>query len=419
MVMFKKNVLAVVLAGGKGARLEPLTRDRAKPAVPFGGAYRIIDFTLSNCYNSGLRKLLVLTQYKAMSLDRHLLLGWSRYFCREMGEFVDVVPPQHRVDESWYLGTADAVYQNIYTIEKERPDYLIVLAGDHIYKMNYREMIRFHIDSGAEATVAALEVPVETARGQFGVMEIDENRQIIGFEEKPPEPKTLPESSSHCMASMGIYVFSAKPLYERLCKDATDKASKHDFGTNIIPSIIETGKAFAFPFKDENRKKQAYWRDVGTLDAYYEANMDLINVDPLLNLYDEEWPITTFHPNCPPPKFVFAEHGRRGLAVDSLVCAGTILSGGEAVRSILGRRVRINSFALVEDSILFSGVNVGRNVKIRRAIIDKWVSLPQGIQIGYDHEEDRRRGYFVTENGVTVIAKGERQSMFPQELMDM
>ena len=407
--MPRKDVLAVILAGGKGARLEPLTRDRAKPAVPFGGAYRIIDFTLSNCYNSGMRKILLLTQYKAMSLDRHLIHGWGRYFCREMSEFADVVPPQHRIDESWYLGTADAVYQNIYTIERERPNYLLVLAGDHIYKMNYRKMIQAHIETGAEATVATLTVPIAEAQGQFGVMEIDADRRIVGFEEKPTRPKPLPDNPDYCMASMGIYVFSAKTIYERLCRDAINKDSKHDFGTNIIPGMIDSRKVFAFPFMDENRKTQAYWRDVGTIDAYYEANMDLTQVDPLLNLYDEDWPIYTLHPNCPPPKFVFSEAGdgtvRRGVALDSIVCSGSIISGGQVYRSILGRSVRVNSYALIEDSILFSRVNVGRHVKIRRAIIDKEVDIPEGTTIGYDQELDRSRGFTVTENGITVIAK--------------
>ncbi|MDR3109908.1 MAG: glucose-1-phosphate adenylyltransferase [Planctomycetaceae bacterium] len=404
-----KDVLAVILAGGKGARLEPLTRDRAKPAVPFGGAYRIIDFTLSNCYNSGLRKILLLTQYKAMSLDRHLIHGWSRYFCREMSEFVDVVPPQHRIDESWYLGTADAVYQNIYTIEQEHPSYIIVLAGDHIYKMNYRKMIKAHIANGADATVAVLTVPIEEARGQFGVIEIDSNNRIIGFEEKPENPKPLPNDPYNCMASMGVYVFTAKTIYEWLCQDAMDKSSKHDFGTNIIPSMIDSGRVYAFPFMDENRKTQAYWRDVGTLDAYYEANIDLTRVDPLLNLYDAAWPIYTYNPNCPPPKFVFSEGGdgvvRRGVAMDSIVCSGTIVSGGQVYRSIIGRESRVNSYAVIEDSILFPNVIVGRHVRIRRAIIDKDVIIPEETHIGYDHDLDRERGFTVTENGITVIAK--------------
>ncbi|HTN75472.1 MAG TPA: sugar phosphate nucleotidyltransferase, partial [Pirellulaceae bacterium] len=263
------NTLAVVLAGGKGSRLEPLTRDRAKPAVPFGGLYRIIDFALSNCLNSGLRKMLVLTQYKAMSLDRHINLGWRHFFCRELGEFIDVVPPQQRIDEQWYQGTADAVYQNIYVLEKERPEYVVILAGDHVYKMNYREMVDYHKEMKADLTIGALPVSQEEAT-QFGVMEIDQNQRIVGFEEKPAQPKTIPGESDRCLASMGIYVFTARFLFEQLCRDATRQDSMHDFGKNIIPAIIDSHRVFAFPFRDENRKTEAYWRDVGTLDAYYE-----------------------------------------------------------------------------------------------------------------------------------------------------
>jgi glucose-1-phosphate adenylyltransferase len=410
-----KNVLAVILAGGKGSRLEPLTRDRAKPAVPFGGAYRIIDFTLSNCLNSGIRKMLLLTQYKAMSLDRHINLGWQSYLCRELGEFIDVVPPQQRIDEHWYQGTADAVYQNIYTIEKERPKYVVILAGDHIYKMNYARLIEHHIQNHADMTVGALRVPVSEAAYQFGVMEIDTENRVVGFEEKPQYPKSIPGDSNIALASMGIYVFTARFLFEQLCLDATRPQSQHDFGRNIIPSVIQQSRVFAFPFTDENRKKDAYWRDVGTLDAYYEANMDLISVDPLLNMYDDEWPVRTFQPNLPPPKFVFAEKtpgGRCGQALDSLVCAGTVVSGGRLEGSIVGCNSRINSYATVEDSILFDGVNVGRHAKIRRAIIDKGVCIPQGIEIGYDRELDLARGFTVTEKGITVIAKTHGAEQF-------
>ncbi len=403
-----KDVLAVILAGGKGSRLEPLTRDRAKPAVPFGGAYRIIDFTLSNCLNSGVRKNLVLTQYKAMSLDRHINLGWQSYLCRELGEFIDVVPPQQRIDEHWYQGTADAVYQNIYTIEKERPKYVVILAGDHIYKMNYATLVNRHIETNADVTVATLRVAVDVAARQFGVVEIDSECRVTGFEEKPENPKPIPSDTSHALASMGVYVFTARFLFEQLCLDATRHGSQHDFGHDIIPSVINTHRVFAFPFTDENRKKEAYWRDVGTLDAYYDANMDLISVDPQLNMYDGEWPIRTYQPNLPPPKFVFAEQGataRRGQALDSIICQGCIVSGGQLERSIVGPDSRINSYAQVQDSILFEGVDVGRYAKIRRAIIDKGVHIPAGIEIGYDHDLDRSRGFLVTEHDVTVIAK--------------
>jgi glucose-1-phosphate adenylyltransferase len=409
------QVVAVVLAGGKGSRLEPLTRDRAKPAVPFGGVYRIIDFTLSNCLNSGLRKMLVLTQYKAMSLDRHINRGWRRYLCPDLGEFIDVVPPQQRIDENWYRGTADAVYQNIYTIEKERPEHVVILAGDHIYKMNYRSLVDIHIEQSAEVTVGALRVRREEAAGQFGVMEVDRNWRIVGFEEKPAQPKAIPGDPDHCLASMGIYVFNARFMFEQLCLDATKTDSAHDFGRNIIPGIIDSHRVIAYPFLDENRKSDAYWRDVGTLDAYWEANMDLISVDPLLNMYDQRWPIRTIQPDMPPPKFVFAEpgpQGRRGQALDSIVCAGSVVSGGRVERSLLGPNTRVNSFAVVEDSILFEGVDIGRHAQVHRAIIDKGVHIPAGMRIGHDPDEDRRRGFTVSEGGVTVIAKADGAEHF-------
>ena len=402
-----KDVLAVILAGGKGSRLEPLTRDRAKPAVPFGGVYRIVDFTLSNCLNSGIRKMLVLTQYKAMSLDRHISLGWRDYFCRELGEFIDVVPPQQRIDEHWYQGTADAVYQNIYTLEKERPHYVVILAGDHIYKMNYAKLVEAHLDKQADMTVGALRVSLAEAT-QFGVMQVDTENRVIGFEEKSPTPKPVPGDPEHALASMGIYVFNSRFLFEQLCLDATRPGSKHDFGHDVIPAIINTHRVFAYPFMDENMKTHAYWRDVGTLDAYFEANRDLITVDPQLNLYDDRWPIRTFQPNLPPPKFVFAEVGnaaRRGHALDSIVCQGAIISGGQIERSIIGPNARVNSYSKIEDSILFEGVNVGRHAHIRRAIIDKGVVIPQSMRIGYDHDHDRALGFTVTDKGITVIAK--------------
>ncbi len=404
-----KNTLAVILAGGKGTRLEPLTRDRAKPAVPFGGLYRIIDFTLSNCLNSDIRRVLMLTQYKAMSLDRHINQGWRHYFNRELGEFIDVVPPQQRIDEQWYQGTADAVYQNIYVLEKERPEHVVILAGDHIYKMNYKAMVQYHKEVGADVTIGALRVNPIEAR-QFGVMEIDKDQRIVGFQEKVQNPKTIPGDPEHCLGSMGIYVFTARFLFEQLCRDATKPGSRHDFGRDIIPSLIDTHRIMAFPFRDENRKTDAYWRDVGTLDAYFEANMDLIGIDPLLNLYDEEWPIRTFQANLPPPKFVFGSRGepdRCGRAIDSIVCQGTIVSGGLVERCILGPRVRVNSYANVADSILFEAVDVGRHARIRRAIIDKGVKVPPGMEIGYDLERDRRRGLTVSEGGIVVIAKGD------------
>jgi glucose-1-phosphate adenylyltransferase len=405
------DVLAVILAGGKGSRLEPLTRDRAKPAVPFGGAYRIIDFAMSNCLNSGIRKILMLTQYKAISLDRHINLGWSSLFCRELGEYVDIIPPQQRIDENWYQGTADAVYQNIYSLEKERHRYVVILAGDHIYKMNYRKMVEYHQASNADLTIAALPVSYEAAK-EFGVMQVNEQSRVIGFEEKPKQPRTMPGRPKECLASMGIYVFSSRFLYEQLLEDANKVGSSHDFGKNIIPSIINQHRVFAFPFLDENGKSQAYWRDVGTLDAFYAANMDLISVDPLLNMYDQNWPIRTYQRNLPPPKFIFddrskGDYERVGCAVDSMVCNGTIVSGGRVQQSIIGRNVRVNSYSQINNSILFDNVVVGRHAKLNRAIIDKNVVIPEGCEIGFDHELDRRRGFAVSSSGIVVVGKSD------------
>lgn len=399
------RTLAVILAGGKGSRLEPLTRDRAKPAVPFGGAYRVIDFTLSNCLNSGLRKILVLTQYKAMSLDRHINMGWQRYFSREMGEFADIIPPQQRIDENWYQGTADAVYQNIYAIEKERPKFVVILAGDHIYKMNYQLFVRYHIEKGADLTIGVLPVMRDEAARQFGVLEVNVENRVIGFQEKPADPKPIPGDGGHCLASMGIYVSTIRFFFEELCRDAIRQGSRHDFGGDIIPAIMHTSRVFAYPFMDENRKQTAYWRDVGTLDAYYEANMDLVSVDPQLNMYDHAWPIRTYQPNYPPPKFVFAEGNRRGFALDSIVCAGTVISGGQIERSIIGPQCRIHSYAQVTDSILSEGVSIGRHARVHRAIIDKDVAIAAGTEIGCDSALDRARGFLVTDDGVTIIAK--------------
>jgi glucose-1-phosphate adenylyltransferase len=405
----------MILAGGKGSRLDPLTRDRAKPAVPFGGIYRIIDFTLSNCINSGLRRIYVLTQYKTASLDRHLGMGW-RFLSREVDEFVEVLAPQQRIDEHWYKGTGDAIYQNIYSIEKEDPHVVLILAGDHIYKMNYARMIQSHIQNQAAVTVACIPTPLDEASGNFGVMEIDSQLRITGFEEKPLYPKPMPDDPTRCLASMGIYVFTASVMYDQLFRDAGRPTSSHDFGKNIIPDMIQDQKAvFAYPFLDENRKDALYWRDVGTLDAYYQANMDLVAVDPLLNLYDQDWPIRTSQPQTPPPKFVFAEEGpgaRRGTALDSMISQGCIISGGRVQRSILSPNVRINSFAEVEDSILFEGVEVGRYASVRRAIIDKDVKIPAHARIGFGNEQKLH----LTEGGVVVIAKDEPLESSPAAL---
>lgn len=411
-----RDVLTMILAGGKGTRLEPLTRDRAKPAVPFGGLYRIIDFTLSNCINSGLRRILVLTQYKARSLDRHLSAGW-RFLNRELGEFIEVLPPQQRIDEHWYRGTADAIYQNIYSIEKEKPRYLLVLAGDHIYKMDYGDMLRAHIERQADVTIGCIPVPVRESR-HFGVMAVDDEDHVLNFLEKPHRADPLPDAPDHCLGSMGIYVFTMRPLFDVLCEDATDPNSHHDFGHNIIPTMIRSHRVVAFRFVDRNRKDTPYWRDVGTLDAYYQANMDLVGVDPVLNLYDHDWPIRTYQPQLPPPKFVFSDdgprgHARRGEALDSMVCQGCIISGGSARRSILSPGVRVNSYTVIDESILLDGVEVGRHCHIRRAIIDKYVTIPPHTTIGYNLEHDRQRGFTITDHGVVVIAKAESLEAVP------
>jgi glucose-1-phosphate adenylyltransferase len=413
-----REVLTLILAGGKGTRLEPLTRDRAKPAVPFGGLYRIIDFTLSNCINSDLRRILVLTQYKARSLSRHIGAGWS-FLPRELDEYIEVLPPQQRIDENWYKGTADAIYQNIYTIEKSDPRYVLILAGDHIYKMDYGHMIRAHIERGAELTIGCIPVPRKEGV-HFGIMDVDKEDHVTGFLEKPADPPEMPGMPGQTLASMGIYVFTARTLFELLCQDATRGDSGHDFGRDIIPPILGTQRVFAYRFRDQNRKEVPYWRDVGTLDAYYQANLDLINVDPVLNLYDREWPIRTYQPQLPPPKFVFndgpSENARRGEAHDSMVCQGAIISGGHVRRSILSPNVRVNSYAEVEASILFDGVNVGRHCRIRRAIIDKDVQIPAGSTIGYNLEHDRQRGFIISEQGVIVIAKSELPETFAERL---
>lgn len=401
-----KKVLTFIMAGGKGERLWPLTKDRAKPAVPFGGIYRIIDFTLSNCINSGIRKIHVLTQYKSISLARHLRQGWN-IFDAALGEYIDIIPAQQRIDENWYQGTADSIYQNIYSIEMEKPDYVFILAGDHVYKMNYTEMLDFHIQSGADLTISVVELPKEAA-AQLGVVEVDAKSRVAGFEEKPKAPKTIIGNPHKIYASMGIYIFNREILEEELIEDAKHP-TQHDFGKNIIPNMIKRkANIYAYNFKDENKKEAKYWRDIGTIDAYYEANLGLTDVDPIFNLYDKEWPIRTYHEQYPPAKTVFAggEIGDRvGLALDSVISGGCIISGGKIQRSVLSHNVRINSYSQVLDSVIMEGVDVGRYAKIKRAIIDKDVKIPRGLAIGYDPEEDKKR-FSVTDSGIVVVAKG-------------
>lgn len=402
-----RKVITYIMAGGKGERLFPLTRDRTKPAVPFGGIYRIIDFTLNNCINSGLRRIYVLTQYKSESLQRHIRLGWN-ILPSELGQFIEILPAQQRVGESWYLGTADAIYQNIYTFENEKADEVLILAGDHVYKMNYYKMIDAFREADADLMVNVVELDKEKA-SLLGVVEVDTAGRVKGFEEKPRNPKTIPDRPDKIYASMGIYVFKRQVLEEELSDDAKNKKSTHDFGKDIIPQMLKKNrKVFIYNFQDENKREATYWRDIGTIDAYYEANMDLVQVDPVFNLYDDEWPIRTFQEQFPPAKTIYSGEeiaGRVGLALDSLVSSGCIISGGKVARSILSPNVRIHSYSQVCDSILMEGVNVGRHAKIKRAIVDKDVDIPQGTVIGYDLEQDKKR-FFVSESGIVVVAKG-------------
>ncbi len=398
------DILVILLAGGAGERLSPLTKERAKPAVYFGGPYRIIDFTLSNCLNSGLRRVFIATQYKSLSLSRHIRQGWT-VVSEELGEFIEILPPQKRVGEHWYQGTADAVYQNLYSIIRENPRYVVVLAGDHVYKMDYLKMLKFHIDAAAEVTLAAIEVPVEDGH-RFGIVAVDGSDRVTGFLEKPQHPPGMPGNPGLALASMGIYVFDSDVLIRALEDDAAKPDSHHDFGKNIIPSVIGHGRTYAYAFYDENKKAAKYWRDVGTIDAYYEAQMDLCHVNPEFNLYDPEWPLRTYMPQAPPAKFVFAEDWRRGEAQDSLISQGCIVSGSRIHGSILCPNVRVHSFCQVEQSILMPGVRVGRHARIRKAIIDRDVDIPRGAMIGFNPEEDRRR-HQVSESGVVVVAPGD------------
>ncbi|MBI3399933.1 MAG: glucose-1-phosphate adenylyltransferase [Acidobacteria bacterium] len=393
--------LVIVLAGGAGERLYPLTKERAKPAVYFGGPYRIIDFALSNCINSGLRRIFIATQYKSLSLNRHIRMGWN-IVSEELGEFVEILPPQKRVSEHWYQGTADAVYQNLYSIMRESPRHLIVLSGDHVYKMDYSRMLRFHLDHEAAVTLATIEVPLADAH-RFGVIAVDETERVTGFQEKPAAPSPVPGAPDVALASMGVYIFDTDVLVGALEADA-NQPTTHDFGKDIIPTLIHQAAAvYAYRFYDENKKSSKYWRDIGTLDAYFEANMDLCHVNPEFNLYDPEWPLRTYQPQAPPAKFVFAEAGARcGQALDSVISPGCIVSGSSIYGSVLCPNVRVHSFCHIEQSILMPGVRVGRHARMRRAIIDRDVLIPRGALIGYDEAEDRRR-HTVTDSGVVVV----------------
>lgn len=399
-----QNVLAILLAGGAGERLSPLTSNTAKPAVPFGGTYRIIDFTLSNCMNSDIRRIFILTQYKALELTRHIREGWT-IFSGELNEFIEVIPPMKRVHEDWYLGTADAVYQNKESIVSENAAYTLILAADHIYKMDYHEMVAWHDHKNADITLATIQIPPEAA-GRFGIVEIDSNYRVIGFEEKPQHGNPVrsifnPEMAS---ASMMIYVFKTEKLIEVLEEDAADANSSHDFGRDVLPRWIGRANVVAYDFQDLNRKKVRYWRDVGTLDAYYDANLDLVEVTPEFNLYDKNWPIRTRLQQQPPAKFVFALEGRRmGVAIDSIVSAGCIVSGGRVTRSVLSPGVRVNSYCEIDGCILMANSEVGRYSRLTRTIVPANVIIPENSLIGFNLQEDRAKGYTVTDSGVVVL----------------
>ncbi len=397
-----KNTLALVLAGGRGSRLYELTDWRAKPGVPFGGKFRIIDFPLSNCVNSGIRRIGVLTQYKAHSLVRHLGRGWSN-FQSELGEFVEVLPASQRTGGEWYTGTADAIYQNLDIIRTHKPDYVLVLSGDHIYKMDYGPMLAFHVANEADMTVSCLEVPIAEAAGSFGVMTVNEGNRVLRFDEKPANPTPTPGNDSITLASMGNYIFNTQFLYDQLIADADNKESEHDFGKDIIPSMIENNRVFAYPFRDSETGNQAFWRDVGTLDAYWEAHMELVSIDPQLDLYDKDWPILTHQLQLAPAKFIFNDDGRRGEAHDSMVSGGCLISGARITGSLLFSNVTVRSHTAVTDSVILPDVEIGRHCRINKAIIDRGCKLPENTVIGEDHEQDKARGFRVTEKGVVLV----------------
>jgi glucose-1-phosphate adenylyltransferase len=397
-----RETLALILAGGQGSRLYELTTWRAKPSLYFGGKLRIIDFPLSNCVNSGIRRIGVLTQYKAHSLIRHLVHGWTGF--RPGGrEFVEILPASQRVGGEWYRGTADAIYQNLDIIRTHKPRQVLILAGDHVYKMDYGPLLAWHAEREADMTVCCMEVPIAEAAGALGVMTVDEAGRIVAFDEKPQHPTPVPGRDDVCLASMGNYVFNTEFLYEQVIKDADTTMSSHDFGRDIIPSIIQKYCVYAFPFRDPETSEQAYWRDVGTIDAFWEANMELISVSPQLNLYDDVWPIFTAQSQSPPAKFVFDEPGRRGEAIQSMISAGCVISGASVSRSLLFSNCFVRSYSTIEESVILPEVQIARHCKIRRAIVDRGTQIGEGTEIGIDPEADRKRGFRITENGITLV----------------
>jgi glucose-1-phosphate adenylyltransferase len=400
-----KDTLALVLAGGRGSRLHELTDWRAKPALYFGGKYRIIDFPLSNCINSGIRRIGVLTQYKSHSLVRHIVRGWS-HFKKELGEFVEILPASQRYSEDWYQGTADAIFQNLDIIRAEMPKYVLVLSGDHVYKMDYGPMLVEHVESGADMTVSCLEVPIAEAANSFGVVRVNSHGRVTGFEEKPAEPAPLPDMPTHTLASMGNYIFNTEFLFELLRRDAEDPHSSHDFGKDLLPKLFHGSHVRAFAFRDMYTGKRAYWRDVGTLDAFWEANLEMVSTTPALNIYDPEWPLWTYQEQQPPAKFVFDDDGRRGMALDSMVAGGTIISGSCVRRSVIFSDVRVHSYCQIDNSVVLPDVEIARRVRLRNVIVDRGCHIPEGMRIGFDAEEDRRHGFRVTAGGVVLVTRG-------------
>ncbi len=398
-----RDTYALILAGGRGSRLHELTTWRAKPALYFGGKFRIIDFPLSNCINSGIRRIGVITQYKSHSLIRHLVRGWG-HFKKELGESVEILPASQRFSENWYEGTADAVFQNIDIIREELPKYVMILSGDHIYRMDYGDLLARHVETGAKMTVCCMKVPLQEAAGAFGVMSVDEDLRIKGFTEKPESPDPVPGEPDMCLASMGNYVFDTEFLFEQLRRDAETSGSERDFGKDIIPSIIQDHDVYAYPFQS-NDNEHVYWRDVGTLDSFWEANMEMVAPVPALNLYDRKWPIWTYQEQLPPAKFVWEDQDRRGEAINSVVSGGCIISGSTLRRSLCFSNVRIHSYGLIEEAVLLPDVEIKRHCRLRKVIIDRGCVIPEGMVIGYDHDEDRRRGFRVSPKGVVLVTR--------------
>ncbi|MFC1835894.1 glucose-1-phosphate adenylyltransferase [Thermodesulfobacteriota bacterium] len=404
------NTLCLLMAGGRGERLYPLTKDAAKPSVRFGGIYRIVDFTLSNCLNSNIRKIYVLTQYRSVSLDRHIRLGWS-IFNQELNEYIECVPPQQRHVDRWYRGTADSIYQNIYILQQERPERVLILSGDHVYKMNYNEMLAFHLEKNADLTVAGVEVPRAQATA-FGVIGCDDEYRITSWEEKPSDPKPVPGKTDSSFASMGVYIFNTEALVRNVIADAKDSSSQHDFGKNVVPRMMDSDRVYVHNFREANNEASQYWRDIGTLDAYWEANMDLVSLSPQCNLHDPRWPIRTYQEQVPPAKTVAAggvgedEQGV-GMVLNSMISGGSVVSGGKVVRSVLSHNVHVSPFSVVEDSVLLDGVRIGPHAKVRRAIIDQDVVVPEGFAIGYDPKQDATR-FTISPGGVVAVPRGIR-----------